>query len=103
GVAAVLVGVLPPPGDGALAVDEVLGEADLRRQPVVGVDGDPAVRAEVPDRRQALLPLVADDPPAAVDLEDPGPLVPWLRVTRLGDVEPEAHLLALAGRRLGEG
>ena len=79
GVAAVLVGVLTPPGDRPLAVDEVLGIPDLGRQPVVGVDPDPAVGGEVVEERDALLALVADDPAAAVDLQDAGPPVARLR------------------------
>ena len=78
------------------------GQRDRGREPVVGVDADPAVGGQVVDQRQALLALVADDPAAAVDLEDAGPPVARLGVVGLGDVEPEPHVLALVGLGLGE-
>ena len=69
GVAAVLGDVLAHPGERALAVDEVLGPGGPRAQPVVDRDAHPALGGEVQHERQALLALVADDPGAAVDLE----------------------------------
>ena len=69
-VDAVLVGVAPDPGQGRLAVDQVVGEGRARAEPVVHVEPDPAVRGEVAQQRDALLTLVADHPGASVDLED---------------------------------
>ena len=50
----------------------------------------------------ALLALVADDPAAAVDLEDAGALVARLRVGGLDDVEAQLDRLALLGDALAE-
>jgi hypothetical protein len=54
----------------ALQVDERVGERRARAQPVVGADADPAARGELEHERDALLVLAAEDPGAAVDLED---------------------------------
>ena len=72
GVDAVLVGVLADEREGPLAVDEVVGQGGERAQAVVGVEADPPVGREVVEQRQTLLALVADDPRAAVDLEEGG-------------------------------
>ena len=54
----------------ALDVDDVVGEGRPRAQPVVDVEADPAVAGEVVEQRDALLGATADDPAAAVDLDD---------------------------------
>ena len=70
---------------GALCVHEV-GRARWRAaRPVVGGDADPALRRQVPHQRDALLRLVADDPRAAVHLEQHGRA--RLRVLVTVDVE----------------
>ena len=69
-VGAVLGGVLAHPGDRPLDVDHVLGKGRPRAQPVVDVEADPAAGGEVVEQRDALLDAAADDPAAAVDLDD---------------------------------
>ena len=51
----------------------MVGERGARAEPVVGVEADPPVRGQVAEQRDALLALVADDPAAAVDLQDRRP------------------------------
>ena len=99
GVDAVLVGVLADPRDGPLAVDEVVGERRRRAEAVVDVEADPALGGHVGEQRDALLALVADHPPAAVDLHERGALgaAGGHRGRRDGDVEAQ-HLAARPGR-----
>ena len=80
----------------------MVGELRPRAQPVVGVDADPPVHREVVQQRDALLALVADDPAAAVDLQDAGPQVARLRVGRLVDVEADLLLAVLRERDVAE-
>ena len=49
------------------------GKVAARAQPVVDVEADPAVGGEVVEQRDALLGAGADDPAAAVDLDDRRP------------------------------
>ena len=88
-VAAVLGDVLAHPGERALAVDQVLGPRRLRAQAVVDRDAHPTLGGEVQHEREALLALVADDPGAAVDLEQHRrePRLPCGGVARPVDVE----------------
>ena len=69
-IGAVLGAVLADPLDRALAVDQMVGERGTRAETVVGADADPAARREVAHERNALLVLAAQNPGAAVDLEE---------------------------------
>jgi hypothetical protein len=87
GIRSVLAGVLLHPGQGFFAVAQMVGERRVRAQTVVRADADPAAGGELIHQWERLLAFVADDPTAAVDLEQDR------AVRRPGamaiDVEPE--------------
>ena len=68
-VTAVLGDVLSDPGDGPLAVDDVVRPGGLGAEPVVDGDADPAPGDQLVEHGLALLALVPDDPGAAVDVD----------------------------------
>ena len=91
GVAPVLGDVLLDPGQGPLAVDDVVGPRRLGAQPVVDRDAHPAPGHQLEHHRLALLALVADDPGPAVDVHHDRRLGGW---GQAGPVDVEAVALA---------
>ena len=89
GVGSVLRAVLADPLHGALAVDQVVGKGGARAQAIVRADAHPAARRQVAHERDALLVLAAEDPGAAVDLEQRR--AAGGRGTRAVDVELQGH------------
>ena len=91
GVAPVLRDVLLDPGQGPLAVDDVVGPDRLGAQPVVDRDAHPAPGHQLEHHRLALLALVADDPGPAVDVHHDRRLGGW---GQAGPVDVETMALA---------
>ena len=69
-VAPVLGDVLTDPGQGELAVDHVIGPGGFGAEAVVDGHADPAAGGQLLHHRHALLPLVADHPGTAMDIDE---------------------------------